>query len=114
MRSIDHYKFGEMVIDGKSYHRDLIILPDKIIQNWRRKEGHRLILDDISDIPLSIIECLIIGTGKFGMLKVDEKVISEMNDKRIKCIVEKTVKAIEKYNSIIQSKIVAAAFHLTC
>ena len=114
MKNIDHYKFGEMIIDDKSFHRDLIILPDKIIQNWRRKEGLRLILADISDIPLSQIECLIIGTGKFGMMKVDENVISEMNDKRIECIIEKTGKAVDEYNSIIQYKIVIVAFHLTC
>jgi len=114
MISIDYYKFGEMAINGKSYHCDLIILPDKIHQNWQRKEGHRLILEDISAIPLSQIECLIIGTGKFGMMKIDEKVISEMNNAGIECIVEATGKSIEKYNSIIRYKIVAAAFHLTC
>ena len=114
MHNIESYRFGEMIIDGKSYRRDLIILPGKIIQNWRRKEGHQLILSDISDIPLSQIECLIIGTGKFGMMKIDKKVISVMNDKRIECIVEKTDKAVKQYNSVIQHKIVAAALHLTC
>jgi len=111
---IDRYKFGEMVIDGQTYHRDLVILSDKIIQNWRRVAGHRLIPDDIRDIPLSQIERLIIGTGKFGMLKVSEKLILEITGEGIECIIERTDKAVKIFNSIIQIKKVAAAFHLTC
>ncbi|MBN2601062.1 MAG: Mth938-like domain-containing protein [Candidatus Marinimicrobia bacterium] len=114
MYTIENYKFGEMIINGIFYHRDLIILTDKILQNWRRKEGHRLILDDIGDIPLSQIECLIIGTGKFGMMKVDETVISALNNAGIECIVYKTDKSVEIFNCIIHQEKVAAAFHLTC
>lgn len=111
---IERYKFGEIIVNGKPFVRDLIILPDKILQNWRRKEGHRLIPDDISKIQLSQIECLIIGTGKFGMMKVDAKLISEITSIGIECIVEKTDKAVKIFNNIIQLKKVAAAFHLTC
>jgi len=111
---IERYRFGEMVIDGQTYHRDLILLPDKVIQNWRRREGHRLILDDIGMIPLSHIECLIIGTGKFGMMKVDEQVCHKMTDIGIECFVEITDKAVKMFDSVANTKKVAAAFHLTC
>ncbi|MFH2026224.1 MAG: MTH938/NDUFAF3 family protein, partial [bacterium] len=110
----ENYKFGEMVIEGQKYQRDLIILPDRIIQKWWRKEGHRLILDDISAIPLSQIECLIIGTGRFGMMKVDGELLQKVSDEGIECIVEKTGEAVKKFNSIIHLKKVAVAFHLTC
>lgn len=111
---IDYYKFGEIVIDGQVYNRDLIILPDRIILNWRRREGHRLILDDIGKIQLSNIRCLIIGTGKFGLMKVDTQLLQKLAAEGIECYTEKTDKAVKIYNDLADIKKVAALFHLTC
>ena len=44
---IEQYNFGEMVIAGKRYTTDLIMWNDGIKQNWWRKEGHLLQLEDI-------------------------------------------------------------------
>ena len=41
----------QQVIDGKTYHSDLIIFPDGRIQSsWWRKSGHRLSLEDIAHL----------------------------------------------------------------
>ena len=47
---IESYKFGEIIINGKKYNSDLIILKDRIYDNWWRKEGHNLCIDDIKKI----------------------------------------------------------------
>jgi len=39
-----------MRIDGKVYKKDLIILPDKIVENWIREEGHFLQIQDLFEI----------------------------------------------------------------
>jgi hypothetical protein len=41
------YEFGIIVIDGSEYRSDVIISNDRVQDNWWRKEGHRLALDDI-------------------------------------------------------------------
>ena len=45
---IERYSFGIIVIDGKTYTDDLIILPDgKILKPWWRQQGHQLTMDDL-------------------------------------------------------------------
>jgi len=50
MPRIEHYDFGRIVIDEVSFNKDVILLPDRIISNWWRKEGHRLCMDDIKEV----------------------------------------------------------------
>ena len=38
---IEDYRFGQMIIDGRTYTRNLVLLPDRVMANWWRKEGHR-------------------------------------------------------------------------
>ena len=40
---IDRYAFGNIVIDGKAYTKDVIIFPDRVYSPWWRKDGHFLI-----------------------------------------------------------------------
>ncbi len=35
---IDHYVFGKMVVDGKTYTSDLIVYPDRVDPSWWRPE----------------------------------------------------------------------------
>jgi len=46
---IKRYVFGKMVVGNKVFTHDIIILPDRIISDWWRKEGHRLQLDDLGE-----------------------------------------------------------------
>lgn len=129
---IDSYSFGKIVIDGTIYTSDVIILGDRVIPNWWRKEGHALCLNDlISFIPSpqggegwgeggfplnkgGQGGCLIIGTGASGMMKVLEEVSDYFNSKGVKVIEERTDEACKTYNSLCNSHDVSAALHLTC
>jgi hypothetical protein len=111
---IDGYDFGEITIDGKTYTSDVIIYKDRVDDNWRRIEGHRLSLSDVIQILSRKPEILIIGTGADGVMSVPEKVKAEIEARGVKVIVLKTGEACEKYNELSPIKNVIAALHLTC
>lgn len=111
---IDSYSFGNIVIDGKSYSSDVIILKDRVIPNWWRKEGHELCLGDLKDIDIEKTVTLVVGTGTSGMMKVLEEVRDYFNSKGVKVIEERTDEACKTYNSLCNSHDVSAVLHLTC
>src|ERR687891_605406 len=50
MARIGEYRFGRIVVDGQEHSRDLIILPERVVPNWWRAQGHSLVLDDLEDV----------------------------------------------------------------
>lgn len=111
---IESYDFGSIVIEGKKYTADLIVLPDRINSSWWRKEGHVLGLDDLSDVLREDIEVLVIGTGFFGLMKVSDDLKQSISAKGIVLFIEKTKRAVRVFNEQVPRKKTAGAFHLTC
>jgi len=113
---IEAYGFGEMVIDGKPYNKDLIIFPDgKVFHPWRRKEGHRVAVSDIDELLKSKLDVLVIGTGNPGLMKPESGLLSRAETLGIKLAVSPTKDAVSKYNKLAKTrKEVGACFHLTC
>jgi len=111
---IEEYGFGYIKIDGKTYSSDVIIYPDKIESSWWRKEGHKLLLDDLPDIESYKPDVFLVGTGYHGMMDVSEEVIDYVKKLGIEIIIENTRVAWKKYNELAKDKKVIAAFHLTC
>lgn len=111
---IESYHFGEMVIDGKTYHTDLIVYPDRIDASWWRKEGHKLCIADIAEVMGVQPECLVVGTGNPGLMKVLPETRNHLQQQEIQLIVEPTEQAYITYNKLSATKRVVGAFHLTC
>jgi hypothetical protein len=112
---IESYDFGQIVINGRKYSSDIIILPDNTVKdNWWRKEGHKLCLEDLKEVFEAKPEVLVVGTGYNGFMKVSREVKDFAKSKNIKLVVENTRKAWQTYNRLRLSKKVVAAFHLTC
>jgi len=111
---IDSYSFGSMVINGKKYRSDVIIFPDKIKANWWRRSGHQLLEEDIREIIEYMPQILVIGTGAYGLMKVDDKAKDKLKSLGINCIIKKTSEAVKEFNKISKDKKVIGAFHLTC
>lgn len=111
---IESYSFGKITISGKIYTSDLIIFPDRIESTWWRRSGHVVCLEDIREILEHKFEVLIVGTGFMGLMKVDEDVIRRVESSGADLFIEKTKKAVTMYNSVFNTKIAIAAFHLTC
>ncbi len=115
MARIEHYDFGEIVVNGRKYNRDIIITPNRIISDWWRIEGHILFLDDLKDVLNEEFEYLVIGTGYHGFMRVSDEVFREMSKREVKVIAKPTREAVEEFN-LLSSKgaKVVGAFHLTC
>jgi hypothetical protein len=113
---IDSYSFGRISINQKTYVKDVIILPDRIQENWWRKEGHLLQLEDIeSAVEEADPEIVVVGRGKFGVMKVSSEVGEYLQNKNILLHVEESAKAVKKFNQLTAAgKRVLGAFHLTC
>ena len=50
VNTIDSYHFGQIVISGKAYSSDVVISPDRVRDNWSRKTGHELCVEDIAEV----------------------------------------------------------------
>ena len=112
---VSSYSFGSVDVDGRTYTGDIIILPDgRIVENWWRREGHRLCLDDIKQVLESNPEVVVVGTGASGMMKVTAEVEEALRKRGIELIVENTARACSTYNTISQVRRTALAIHLTC
>ena len=66
MPRIEGYRFGRVVIDGDEQTRDVIVLPDRVLMDWWRADGHRLVLADLDDVVEELPEHLVVGTGAYG------------------------------------------------
>lgn len=111
---IDSYKFGNIIVDGKRYNSDIIIFPDKIIDNWIRKKGHKLNPEDISTTIRYNPDLLIIGKGFYGFMKIPSETKEVLKSNNIDFLSLKTKKACRKFNEISKEIDVVAAIHITC
>jgi hypothetical protein len=114
---IESYDFGVIVIDGKRYTSDVIVFPERVIDDWWRKEGHRLHLDDLKEIlePKQRPEVLLVGTGYYGIMKISPEAENALKSEGIELMVQPTREAFQTFNELLKSgRRVAGAFHLTC
>jgi len=114
---IDSYEFGMVVIDGKRHASDVIVFPDRVLDGWWRRGGHRLHIDDLKEVLNAEIqpEVLVIGTGYSGLMKVSNEVEEALRSRGIQVTVQPTEQACQTLNRLLKSgRRVVAAFHLTC
>ena len=111
---IDSYKFGQIVVNGKTYNQDLIIFPNRVRDGWWRREGHELCLDDIREVIEEKPEVLVVGTGDSGLVKILDEVKERLKKEKIDLIAKPTKKACALYNNLSPQRKVVAALHLTC
>jgi len=111
---IDSYQFGLIVVNGKKYTSDVIIFPDRVRENWWRKIGHQVRLEDITEVIAENPEVLIVGTGASDLVRVLPEVQQVLNAQGIKLITQATQKACDTYNQLCHSQRVIAALHTTC
>ena len=115
MPKIDFYEFGRIVVDGRDINSDLIIYPDGTIQqDWWRKEGHQLCLEDITHLLETEPDILIIGSGTYGMMIPRRELLALLDSLGIQVQVLPTAQAVDLYNQTDKSKCVGLCLHLTC
>jgi hypothetical protein len=113
MRRLEGYRFGRLVVDGEEQTRDLIVLPDRVVTNWWRIDGHRLVLDDLKDVREDLPEHLVVGTGAYGRMRPDPEAVEQLERDGVKVEALPTGNAVRRYGQLDPSR-TAAALHLTC
>ncbi len=66
---LEDYSFGRVVVDGEEHTRDLIVLPDRVVADWWRRDGHSLALEDLAAVEAELPNRLILGCGAHGRLE---------------------------------------------
>jgi len=119
-------KFGEIIINGEKFHEDVIMdWNNKIFKRPKHLSAHKKKLyghtpftkDELLDIIKNIgkPDILVIGTGQYGALPIEEEVYLEARKLGITLLRDRTPNAIEIYLSQIKSnRKVIALFHITC
>ena len=113
MPRLEDYSFGRLTVDGSEQRRDVIVLPDRVVTDWWRQEGHSLVIDDLRDVLDELPERLIVGNGAHGRLRPHPAVIDELRRRGVEVEVLETDDAVRRYNQLDERR-VAAALHLTC
>ena len=111
---IDSYTFGQIVIHGQKFTKDIIVFPDRVFSPWRRRDGHGLHPADLDEVIKVAPGRIIIGTGASGMMKVPSSTIIFLEEKGIDVWTGLTDAAVAAFNEETSGKSVIAALHLTC
>jgi hypothetical protein len=112
---IESSDFGRMRIQGRDYFRDLLIVDGRVLPDWWRAQGHRLIPADLKEVLDAAPAVLVVGTGVAGMMEVPEETRRTLRDRGIRLEEARTAEAIKIFNRLFASQEdVAGAFHLTC
>ena len=111
---IESYEFGKMVVDGQSYQKDLILLPDRVLPGWWRSQGHRLQTEDLQAVFDAKPEVLVVGTGAHGVMAVPNETRQAAQAAGIELRAAPSTEAWQLYNRLRNERRTAGAFHLTC
>jgi len=112
--------FGKVIINGEKYG-DVLVVKDQIIPRDRTliegkyKTTHLVAYEEIENLLDGDPEFVIIGSGQYGALKVNEKVVEKFEKNGVRALVFKTPQAIKEFNKLKKSgKKVNALIHVTC
>ena len=110
---IEGYRFGRVVVDGAEQTKDVIILPERVVTNWWRQDGHALVLADLDDVLEELPDRLVVGTGADGRMQPDPECVQRLRERGIVVEVLRTDEAVRRYGELDANR-TAAALHLTC
>jgi hypothetical protein len=113
MARIDHYEFGRIVVDGGEETNDLIILPDRVVGNWWRHDGHALVLDDLAEVLDELPPHLVVGTGADDRMRPDPDAVRQLQQRGVTVEALPTGQAVRRFGQLDPAR-TAAALHLTC
>jgi len=112
---IDAYEFGRIRVDGREYRADVIVLPERVVADWWRLEGHSLAPEDLKEVVEAKAKVLVVGTGAYGAVAVPDATVTYLESYGVKVEAYDTAKAVARYNELAAAgERVAAGLHLTC
>ena len=112
---IGAYQFGRINVDGRAYTSDVIVTPERVVDTWWRKEGHKLAVVDLADVVAAKPDIVVVGTGYLGRMTVSEEARRYLEAQGISVRAARTRQAVQDFNQLQdQQTRVVAALHLTC
>jgi hypothetical protein len=113
MPRIEGYRFGQIVVDGEEQTRDVIVLPHRVVTDWWRAEGHRLVLADLEGVLEELPEHLLVGTGAYGQMRPEPEALERLRERGVEIEALPTGEAVRRYGELDPRR-TAAALHLSC
>jgi hypothetical protein len=113
MPRIESYTFGRIVVDGREETADVIVLPGRVVRNWRRRDGHSLVLADLDAVLDELPGRLVLGTGANGRLRPDPVTLELLRQRGVDVEALPTDEAVRRFQELDPAA-TAAALHLTC
>jgi len=111
--AITHYSFGKIVVDGKTYENDIVIFPDRTVQNWQASINHSIRLIDTKALMTGPVNKLIIGIGFNNGCSVTDDIVEYAVSKNIELHILDTREAVKLFNGSSKDGL-AACFHVNC
>ena len=111
---IEHYEFGRIRIDGRTYRNDVLLWPGQIKSDWWRLEGHLLQVHDVTEALAADPQVLVVGQGDPGNMQVDPALAAHLRAKGVELLTFPTRQACQVINELNGKRRLAAALHLTC
>ncbi len=119
MAKVEKFSFGSIVIEGKKYRRDVLILADGTAK--KRKGGflmfgsHKIKKEEIEELMQGQPETIIVGTGTDSVADIAPNVESWAEGKNLNLLIQPSYDAVAMLNELTdQNKQVAALIHITC
>ena len=113
--AIDDYTFGRIVVDGRAFGSDCLIIGGEVVPHWRRGHGHKLGPEDLDRVIEAAPAILVVGTGASGMMRISDRTRRLLRENNIELEAFETGAAVARFNELCESGAsVAAALHVTC
>jgi hypothetical protein len=113
MARIEGYRFGRVVVDGEEQNRDVIVLPDRVVTNWWRADGRRLVPADLDDVLKELPTHLVVGTGAHVQMQPASETLDQLRARGVEVQALPRDEAVRRYGELDPRR-TAAALHLTC
>ena len=110
MARLERYSFGRVTVEGREHTHDVIVLPDKVVSDWWRRDGHSLAMEDLDQV---LDELPVLGVGAHSQLRPDPAVIAALERRGVHVECLPTDAAVRRYGEL-DERTTAAALHLTC
>jgi hypothetical protein len=112
MVRIDSFKYGEVIVKGKTYYSDVVVFWNGKVK--MRKKGHVFGIEEFVHILEKEPEAVVLGTGVANMVRVTPEVKQLANRKGVKLFVDMPGNAVDIFNGLIKDgKKAVAVIHTT-
>lgn len=119
MPIIEDFKFGSIIIGGKRYGRDVLILPDGTVKQRKggfwKFDSHTIKKGEIEELVKANPKVVVVGIGAIAKAKLAADAQLRAKEAKVELIALPSQEAVERLNRLVdEGKRVAALIHITC